>query len=341
MAKSSGSGALLVLLTLITIPTSAVAIAAVKKWNARAVAVETIFQGNQNTGLPFKDPGRFMVDSKGNTVILDKKLDSVFKLDRKGKLLWKIAGTPSTPKRFQGLQYLYIDSKDQVWILDFLSDTLCSFAPNGKFLRSFKVARYPRSFVVASTGEIITNPGTGSHLLDVYSPTGKYLRSFGRRFPYPNDTADFEFNSGNMAAGSKGEIYFSFNYPPVIRAYSSGGQVLWEARIPFDWPIARPQVSTVQLPGGLTAAIQYQVASLDLSIGDTGQLLCLTAGTPEKIAFQRGTQRIDVFSRDGRHLGAVTLPVSASRMAFHPSGLFLLENHEVKTLTRFAFQPTG
>jgi hypothetical protein len=340
MSESTRSRLLLALLMSFVVASSAIAAAAVKQWEASAIPVDTIFEGDEKAGLPFEEPGRFMIDSKGNVLILDKKLGSVFKLDKKGKLVWRVQGTP---KRFKGLQDIYVDGKDQVWVLDFLSDAICTFSSDGKFLQSFKVARYPRKLAVTSTGEVVTNPGTGRHLLDVYSPTGTYLRSFGARFPYPNDTSsDFELNSGQMAAGRNGEIYFSFSYPPVIRSYGGKGQLLWETKIPFDKPISKPQMTVRQIGDGrIGSSFQYHVATLDLSLDRAGRILCLTAGTPVAIAFTKGSQRLDAFSPDGRHLGAVTLPVSASRMAMHPSGLFLLENQKVKVLTRFAFQTTG
>lgn len=342
MSEPTKSKLLLALLVLFVTASSAVAVAAVKRWEANAIPVETIFEGNEKAGLPFEEPGRFMVDSKGNVALLDKKLSTVFKLDKNGKVLWRTNGTPSSPKRFKGLEDIYIDRKDQVWVLDLLSNAICIFSPEGKFLQSFKVERYPRSFVVTSTGEVVTNPGVGRHLLDVYSPAGVYLRSFGARFPYPDDTSDFEFNSGQMAAGPRGEIYFSFSYAPVIRAYSGRDQLLWEAKIPFDKPLAKPGIAMQQLPDGrIATTTQSQVASLDLGVDKAGRVLCLTAGTGAKAAFTQGSKRIDAFTPDGKHLGAVTLPVSASRMALHPSGLFLLGNQDVKSLTRFTLQTTG
>jgi hypothetical protein len=319
---------------------TAVAAWAAKAWDASVVPVETVFEAGPDASLPFADPSRFMVDSKGNVLLLDAKASTLFKLDRKGKLLWSVRGAPE--KRFRSLVDLAIDGRDQVWALDLAGNSASLFSPAGKFLRSVALARFPRRFVLNKVGEMVVNPGTGPHLFDVYSPAGKYLRSFGERIKYADETSEFAFNTGSMAAGPGGEIYISFTYPPLVRAYGSAGKLLWQSEIPLGQQLVKPKVDIKQSAGSqLAATFDHQIGSLDLSVDAQGRILSLTSGNSLSIAMKDGSSRLDAFSRDGRYIGAVKLPVSAAQMAAHPSGLFLLEVGPIRSLTRFSLQTAG
>lgn len=306
--------------------------------SAKIDPIATVFEGVAGETLPFEAPQSFAIDSQGNVVLIDAQGNRLYKLDPKGKVLWNVAGTPG--KRFGILGDLFVDAKNQIWVLDGRNDAVVLFSADGKFVRSVPVQRHPRRFVINSAGEIVVNVGRGPKLFDVYSASGKLLRSFGERKKYPNETSDFELNTGSMAAGPRGELYIALNYPPVVQAYSAAGKLLWEAKVPFDPPLPKPKIEVQAVGDGrIAASFEYQVASLDLAVDRAGRVLCLVGGMP-RVLVRQGSSRIETFGPDGRGTGSVTLPVSAAGMAVHPQGLFLLEidKNRVIALTRFALK---
>jgi len=333
--------ALRLVLTSLLITSVALASQTAPSFNAQITHAGNILRARPGEAT-FQSPDRFAVDSQGNVVVLDRGLNKVTKLSPAAKVLWNAGGTPLVPKRFDLLEDVVIDTQDQVWVLNGGNNSLCIFAADGHFLRTIPLQRYPRRFVINSLGEIIANPAVGPHLFDVYSADGKYLRSFGKREKYANDTTESELNTGNLVAGPQGEVYISLVYPPVIRSYDSRGNLRWEVPIPFTPPLKKPDIKTqAESNGQISAVFDYQVASLDLSLDGQGRLLCLAAGLPAT-QVKIGTSRMDVFSPKGQHLGSVKLPVAAMRMATHWRDLFLLRaSSQDISLDRYSLGSAG
>jgi len=334
--------ALRLVLSCFLITSVAIASQTAPSFTAQITHAGNILRVRPGSETTFQSPDRFAVDSQGNVVVLDRGLNKVTKLSPAAKVLWSANGTPLNPKRFDLLEDVVVDDRDQVWVLNGGNNTLCVFAADGRFLRTIPLQRYPRRFVINRLGEIVANPAVGPHLFDVYSADGKYLRSFGKREKYANDTTESELNTGNLVAGPRGEVYISLVYPPVIRSYDARGNLQWEALIPFTPPLKKPNITTrAESNGQISAVFDYQVASLDLSLDGKGRLLCLAAGVPATLV-KMGTSRMDVFSPTGQHLGSVKLPVAAMRMAAHWRGLFLLRaNSEDISLDRYSLGSAG
>jgi hypothetical protein len=309
----------------------------------RISPVDSVFKRAVGHNSAFEGPDRFSLDSKGNLIVLDPKLSTVFKLDPKGKALWSARSAAPYIKRFDLLADIAVDSSDQVWVLDAGTKMICLFSPAGEVVRTFAVERQPRRFAVLRSGELVVNVGLGSSLFDVYSQDGKRLRSFGERERYASDTSDFELNTGNMAAGPHGEVYIALASPPVIRAYAAGtGKLLWQTDIPFFPPLKAPNIKTTSLGNGqIAASFEYQIASLDLAVDRQGRLLCLVGGMQRGLARQ-GSTRMDLFSPRGLRLGSVTLPVAAARLGSHQQLLYLLATSNTDVaLRRFSFDLAG
>lgn len=292
---------------------------------ARFLPLGTVLEPGSQQAPKLEQIERFAVDTRGNVVLCDKKLNRVFKLSPQGKTLWRADGA-GAGQRFGFLRDVAVDAQDRVWVVDLAKKSLVLFSPQGRFVRSVAVAQYPQRLVVNRSQELIVNPGRDSHLFDVYSPEGKYLRSFGRKLPYPSKAADFMFNTGGVAVDPRGDVYISFLYPPLVRAYGGNGKLLWESKIPFARALPQPDIQIQNAAGSpLSAAVQFHAASLDLTRDEAGRLFTLSAGVPWGNAAQSGSQRVDVFSNQGRHLGQLQLPAAATRMAYSAQTLFLLE----------------
>jgi PQQ-like domain len=314
-----------------------------KALTAKISPLDAVFKRVAGRNFAFEAPDRFALDSKGNLIVLDPKLSTVFKLDPKGKVLWSARSAAPYVKRFDLLVDVGVDASDQVWVLDAGNKLLCLFTPAGQVVRTIAVDRPPRRFTVLSSGELVVNVGLSRTLFDVYSQEGKLLRSFGERERYASDTSDFELNTGNMAAGPHGEVYISLASPPVIRAYAADtGKLLWQADIPFFPPLKAPDIKTTSLGNGqIAATFEYQVASLDLAVDRQGRLLCLVGGMQRGLTRQ-GSNRLDLFSPHGQRLGSVTLPIAAARLGSHRQTLYLLATRNADVaLQRFSFDLAG
>ncbi|RMG54698.1 MAG: hypothetical protein D6723_04530 [Acidobacteria bacterium] len=284
---------------------------------------------------PFSFPETFAVDRAGDIYVADSDLATVFKFDARGDFLWKLTGTPPGERRFRGIADLTVDDQDRVWVLEGLRSVVHAFTSSGRYLRSVHLRHIVRRIAVNRRGEIIAN-SSGPHLFDVYSPGGRYLRSFGRRLVYASRAADYELNTGHLAVGPNDEVYFSFFYPPRIRAYQSDGILRWETAISFDRAFPEPRISQMKQDGNVAISFNYYLASLDLDVDEAGRIYCLVAGQPKIVALTQGSDRVDIFSPGGERLGSLRLPARFHRLAVRQGHMYLLANRKPMRLERFS-----
>jgi len=121
----------------------------------------------------------------------------------------------------QGL--LYVADTRRVAVLD---------RRTGNHVRDFPVAPAPHSIAVTGDGHLVMASVLGTSLLHVFSPTGRWIRSFGsiQELAPEHPARNRVLNRGIVRIGSDGTIYYVSRHssPPMVRRFSSTGDMLGE-----------------------------------------------------------------------------------------------------------------
>lgn len=97
-----------------------------------------------------------------------------------------------------------------------------------------KFSSYPVfSLAFLSNGDIVVASPLKKHLIHVYSSTGRLLRSFGtvKKHYDANDAQNQFLNRGKVLVDAKDNIYYVYQYAPLIQRYSSSGELIFETDV--------------------------------------------------------------------------------------------------------------
>ena len=207
---------------------------------------------------------------------------------------------------------------------------------NCKIQRSLATKRPALALQANTFGELIVLTSAGEALFDLYDPSGTLLRSFGRRISYGDPIADSELSNGHMVADTKGGLYFSFNYPPLVQHYARDGRFLGEFKPESEIYIGPPNVSSQKQGNLLAVRSNYQILVLDITLDDRGRLIFLMSGKPKYQAIMQGSQTLLVTTERGRVLRRVNIEDAAfHRLVAGHGVLYLLRNRDGLRLDRY------
>jgi tetratricopeptide (TPR) repeat protein len=119
---------------------------------------------------------------------------------------------------------------DQLVVYDTGRKSLEFMGFQGTYVRSLSMSECDE-FAVDESGRIYVAHAVqdkSSPLVTIYSPDGKEL-AFGKPLPFHHSMAIL--NSRSMAVTQKGELFVAFTYFPIVRKYSSEGELLNEYHI--------------------------------------------------------------------------------------------------------------
>ena len=178
-------------------------------------------------------PVRIVQDSSGNIYVSDQKRHAVMCFDSSGKFIRKIGQQGQGPGDFSTPGDVFV-TKDYLVVRDIGNSRFQYLDLEGKYLRSFKFFKIYASFVINENDLVIGALFPHSsynvrNLIDVLSPEGKLLYSFGEPLIYK----DISVTLSNVKLGlnKKGELLVAFHYFPIVRKYSQKGELLAEYRI--------------------------------------------------------------------------------------------------------------
>lgn len=168
----------------------------------------------------------------GNYYVLASPSVGVAVFDAKEKELFTI-GTPSegpvtgkagrTPIAFG--EDCDVDAQGNVYIADRGSNLVAVFAPDGKQLRSFPVTSLI-SLAALPDDEVAVTTLQQSHLVTVYSISGKVVREFGDAESFSaRPELDRYVNLGRVLSDPQGHIFYGFTYrpEPLVRQFDRFG----------------------------------------------------------------------------------------------------------------------
>jgi tetratricopeptide (TPR) repeat protein len=168
----------------------------------------------------FQEPLVLAFDGNDNLCVSSKSGRAVWKFDAAGTpaAIWDAAG--GVIAAAGGGLAVYGAARKRLVFLD----------GGGRPVRNSKIADF-HDFDVDRDGRLIVAPimkSLKSALIDIISPDGKTF-SFGKPLVFPHSLASL--NSRSVAKDANGDIYVAFTYFPIVRRYSSEGNLLAEFKI--------------------------------------------------------------------------------------------------------------
>jgi len=272
--------------------------------------------------VPISFAEKLVVTPSGKAYLLDTDLSSLFVVDNKDTGFQRMCGSEalSSPSDIS------IDSHGNVWVLSGLHSKIVKLT--SKCQRQFEIVsrHMPLRVAATSSGELVVLNGTGQHLFELYGPDGKFLKGFGQRLDYKDETTNSELSDGRIAADSSGGFFFSFNYPPLIRHYGRNGNLISEFKPESDIVIDPPNVSVRTQGKSTVVRARYQILVLDMAADARGRLYLLLSGKNKVPALTEGTQKLMVLAPNGRVLSRALLENNYHRLAITSGRLYLLRN---------------
>ncbi|NWJ46924.1 MAG: hypothetical protein HXX08_13770 [Chloroflexi bacterium] len=220
--------------------------------------INNLFTFNQNGEITGKigskgsNPGQFnlltdmAIDNTGNRFILDSSYSCgrggclstnngrIQRFDSNDKFQSQWGTTGLEPDRFQNLQNVFIDNKDNIYVYD--TNAGCStnefyrlkkFANNGQFLSqrtTFIESCYLTNFIVDNEENLFIPDGKK---VKVFDSNGNLIRSW--------DITGTTYFAGYIATDRSGILYFSPERKKIVK-YSRDGQYLGELVGNFNEP---------------------------------------------------------------------------------------------------------
>jgi hypothetical protein len=286
-----------------------------------------------NGNGPFSFPEKIVSGPAKTLYLLDKELSNVFLVNSATGAVTALC-SPRLPSRTSDVS---VDNSGNVWILDQQARQVTSFDKQCRSRASFKLRNYANGVQLNAFGEVVVLTSGAQTLFDIYSPTGKLLRSFGKGFDYQDQFANAELNAGHLLPDPAGGFYFSFNYPPLVRHYARDGRLLAEFKPELNVPIERPQVSANMQGSSLTIRSRYQIGVLDVALDSRGRLVLLVSGEDKYQALRNGSRNLLVTNERGQILAKFALDSGPfNRLAAANGLLYLLRNRAPLHLDKFA-----
>lgn len=189
-----------------------------------------------NSGRPISFAGRFTLDTYGNMYIQDMDIGNIAKFTPAGRYVKDLLQIGTGRKEISSLKDFYIFG-EQLYVIDNSFKGVKVYDLDGNFLFAFKTQDVPYSIAVSQTGEIYVPDYSKKNrkIISVYSPQGKFVRSFGDPF-YDTRFMDKKKNmylnrTLTIKLSPRDEVYVLSHLIPSIRKYSPTRLLMFERKI--------------------------------------------------------------------------------------------------------------
>jgi hypothetical protein len=170
-------------------------------------------------------------DSSRNIYVSDSQANQVFKFDSSGNFLFKFGRKGQGPGDLQNPHNVLI-TKNFIIVNDIGNNRVQLFDKNGSYVKILTLNKFywdmanNEDSLIFAASHIMD---AKSPIIDVFTQDGQLLYSFGKpkEFKYSWD----QLNDVKLAVSKKRELFMAFIHFPVVRRYSSKGELLAEFRI--------------------------------------------------------------------------------------------------------------
>ena len=187
----------------------------------------------------FWKPFKIVSDPVGNIFVVDYS-NTVFKYDSTLKFIKKFGQTGQGPGDLS-MPQLTVSFNDSIIIAEAGNMRLQYFDFDGNSRKIVKLLRWYFSFDISNDDLIFGTPHlrkeNESHFIEVLSPEGKRINSFGNLLDYKHDRN--LLNRAFIFLNSKDEILVSFVHFPIVRKYSQKGALIREYHIETEMMVEK------------------------------------------------------------------------------------------------------
>jgi hypothetical protein len=196
-------------------------------------------------GIYIGIPDSMAFDKEGNIYVTDQKENAVHKFDSMGKYLARIGkpgqgpGDLSIPRQIRVFD-------DEFVVFDAGNRRLQYFDLQGKYLRTKRINKTYYDLSIIGDGQVIGAPLPNGYqekndLVDVISPEGKIIRSFGA--PIEFKFAGATMNQTEIFVNNRNEIVQIFTKLDLLRKYSLEGRLLLEKKSETEFSLLKDRIN--------------------------------------------------------------------------------------------------
>lgn len=321
----------------------------------------------EDENLAFNLPRDVVIDSQGNTYILDGKNNNIVKLNQDGEYLGTIGRGGQGPGDFNLPYSMDIDSSDLLYINDFANRRIQILSTKGdvqKVIRLHKLKlstiRILRSGLIALGGYLDVRWSLASDnrkklpkLIEVLERKGKIQLTFGNLKDFDNRLVNWEANVIVYDVDNDDNFYISFTRQNRIEKYSHDGILLLRIDRILNYDTKVLDKGFVKRSGGgvtVSAPTMNQVSE-GIAVDGKGRIWVITlnrqlrpeersqivsvGGTTKRIQTaeykKMDIYKLEIFDNDGFLLGNMLLNHIAHNIRIQKGYLFIfdLENAQI------------
>lgn len=321
----------------------------------------------EDENLAFNLPRDVVIDSQGNTYILDGKNNNIVKLNQDGEYLGTIGRGGQGPGDFNLPYSMDIDSSDLLYINDFANRRIQILSTKGDFqkvirLHKLKLStiRILRSGLIALGGYLDVRWSLASDnrkklpkLIEVLERKGKIQLTFGNLKDFDNRLVNWEANVIVYDVDNDDNFYISFTRQNRIEKYSHDGILLLRIDRILNYDTKVLDKGFVKRSGGgvtVSAPTMNQVSE-GIAVDGKGRIWVITlnrqlrpeersqivsvGGTTKRIQTaeykKMDIYKLEIFDNDGFLLGNMLLNHIAHKIRIQKGYLFIfdLENAQI------------
>lgn len=172
-------------------------------------------------------------DTEGSLYVLDDRNSVVRVFDSRGEYVRHYGAPGEGPGEFRAPSALRIDGTNRLLVADRVQRITAFSRENADVGTTMTLQDSPRDLCVSATRIYISTEGSERggivHALDA---AGAYLDSFGSGYQFGGALAREDLSRGSLACSHHtDDVLFAFRYLPVIRRYSSQGEIKWTSSL--------------------------------------------------------------------------------------------------------------
>ena len=274
------------------------------------------------------EPMMLQVADSGEIYILDWADLRIKRFSPDGSLLRVFGdGKGTGAGAFTNPTSFTIAPNGELWVCDPVQRKLTHFQPDGT-ARAISPGKEVYRVAVLEDVLVTMASSSNSTLFDVYSPSGKQLKSFGE-FLQNQSQQDIILDGSVVGDAESGGFVYGGRHMGVIAAYGVDGSQRFVAHTIDGNPL--PKV--LHMEGRLK--VKPHGTDTVLSVSILGNYLYVLSGTRADDAGGAGGQVMDVYDkRDGNYLFSLRLPVACRKAVIGADLIYTLGDEGV-TVWRF------
>lgn len=200
---------------------------------------------DEAAGSYFASAGCMEMDANGNVYVSDLKADVIYKYDSTGKSMARF-GRPGQGPGDISLPMKIKVKDDEIVVYEAGNMRLQYIDSKGKFKKSIRLFKSYMDLDILKDGQVIgallsVEPQQSDVLLEVLSPEGMHIRSFGAPLDFKYDRSIL--NSRTIFVDSQNEVWLLFTYLALIQRYSMQGRLLQESKLETEFSRAKERVN--------------------------------------------------------------------------------------------------